>query len=171
MQYFRQDQSRSIVFEDFPENEFTDLRYGVEYNFWKLYAKAEQLHRDGSLSSFDALRVEGRYTEPLGRGSNIVLSALYQDIDRDDASRTRTTTFSGQWRQMIDQNLRLSLILQYQMTDDDLGFDSDSFEQQFDITWRKGQTAFYAQIRTSINNTDIDDTTFQRFIVGLRREF
>ena len=36
------DQSRSIVLEDFPENEFTELRYGLEYNFWKLYARAEQ---------------------------------------------------------------------------------------------------------------------------------
>ena len=170
-QYFRQDQRRTIVLEDFPEDEFTDVRYGVDYNFWKLYVNAEQLRRDGTLSSFNVTRVEGRYTEPLGRGSNLVLSALYQDIDREDSSRTQTTTFSGQWRQQIGEDLRLALILQYQLTDDDLGFDSNAFEQQFDITWRKGQTEVYAQIRTSINDTNTDDTTFQRFIVGLRREF
>jgi hypothetical protein len=169
---FYQDENRSIVTEDFPENDFTDLRYGLEYNFWKLYFRAEGQHRDSDLSPFDAIRLEGRYTEPLGRGSSLVFGVLFQEIDReDDGIRTTTGTLSAQWNQRFDERLRLSLLLQYQLTDDNVSIDSEAFEQQLDVSWRYRQTEVYAQIRTSIRNTDADDTSFQRFIAGIRREF
>ena len=43
--------------------------------------------------------------------------------------------------------------------------------RQFDLVWRRGQTELYAQIRNTIRDSNADDTTLQRFIVGLRREF
>lgn len=171
VQYVRQDESRTNLTDDFPENDYTDVRYGIEYDVWKLNLRAERQHRDSTLSPFDATRIEGRFTESLGRGSNIVLSALYQDIDREDGSRTQTTTFSGQWRQQIDDQLQLALVLQYQQTEDTLSFDSEAFEQQLDLVWRRGMTEIYAQVRNSINENESDRSTFQRFTVGVRREF
>ncbi|MHC4992653.1 MAG: hypothetical protein ACYTGC_16910, partial [Planctomycetota bacterium] len=104
--------------------------------------------------------------------SSLVFGVLFQEIDReDDGIRTTTGTLSAQWNQRFDERLRLSLLLQYQLTDDNVSIDSEAFEQQLDVSWRYRQTEVYAQIRTSIRNTDADDTSFQRFIAGIRREF
>jgi hypothetical protein len=172
--YFEQDESRSeeLVAGGQIENDFTDLSYGLEYGAWKVYLKAEQQHRDSSLSPFDATRLEARYTENLGPGSVVVLSALYQDLDRTDEDlRTQTLTFSGQWNQQITRRLRMSLVLQWQDVDDSGGFDSQAFEQELDLTWRYRQTELYAQVRNSYRDTEVDETLFQTFIVGVRREF
>lgn len=170
--YFRQDENRSIITSGFPENDFSDLLYGVEYDIWKLYFRAERRHRDSTLASFVQTRLEAQYTDNFGRGSALVLSALYQDIDRpDQLARTQTTTFSGQWNQVVSDYLRIALTLQYQLVDDSVGLNSEAFEQQFDLVWRYAQTEFYAQVRNSIRNTDADDTWFQKVIVGIRREF
>jgi hypothetical protein len=170
-QYFRQWEDRDFN-PEFRENDFWEVRYGLEYNIWKLYFKAEQQHRRGALSPFDNIWLEGRYVEQLGPGSNLVLSALFQEIDRtDDDIRTSTATLSGQWNQRIDDAMRLSLLVQYQWSDDNVDLDVQAFEQQFDVVWRRGQTEVYAQIRNSIRDTNADDTTFQKFVVGVRREF
>ncbi|MHC4764158.1 MAG: hypothetical protein ACYTF2_03535, partial [Planctomycetota bacterium] len=136
--YFEQWQDRSP--DDFaaglPENDFSDLIFGAEYNAWKIYLKAEQQIRDNELSSFDSTWLEARYVEPLGRGSTLVLRAWWQEIDRDDADiRTTTTTISGTWNQQITDRLRGRLVLLYQNIDGDAGFDSEAFEQQLDVTW------------------------------------
>jgi len=170
--YFHQDQTLSIETPDFPANEFEDLRYGIEYNYWKLYFRAERQHRNSTLSPFDATRIEGRYTEPLGRNSNLVVSALYQEIDRTDEDfRQQTTTFSAQWNQQFTERLRTSLLFQYQLSDDNQSFDTDAFEGQLDVSWRYRQTEIYGQFRGSINDSAANDTTFARVIVGIRREF
>ncbi|MHC5026742.1 MAG: hypothetical protein ACYTGR_08305 [Planctomycetota bacterium] len=169
--YIEQDESRSTVTEEFPDNDFTDLRYGVEYDVWKLYFRAERQERESTLSPFDVLRLEGRYTEPLGRGSSLVLSALYQDIDREEGIATQTTTLSGQWNQQFNANLRTSLSLQYQMNEDNIALETDAFEQRFNLLWQYRSVEVYAEIRNSTRSTTTDDTDFQRFVLGLRREF
>lgn len=170
--YLYQDESRSVFEDGFPENDFRDMRYGLEYNYAKVYLRAEQQHRRGSLSPFDALRFEGRYVEPLGRNSNLVLSGIFQEIDRRDVnSRTSNTSVSGQWNQRLGERLRLSLILQYQWVDDDIGFDSEGFEQIFNMNWQRGRTEFYTEFRNSFRDARDDETTLQRIIVGMRREF
>ena len=101
-----------------------------------------------------------------------MLSALFQEIDRTaDDFRQTTATFSGQWAQRVNEQLRLALLFQYQLSDDNVLFDSDAFEGQFDISWRYRQTEIYAQLRGSIRDSTSDVTSFQRFIFGIRREF
>jgi hypothetical protein len=173
--YRAQDEDRSpeeFVAEQ-PDNDFTELRYGMEYNAWKLYLKAEQQVRDSDVSSFDSTWLEARYTEPLGRGSSLALSASYQYIDRDEVdTRTATTTFSGSWNQRITDHLQSSLILLYQDIDANVGFDSEAFEQQLNLRWQYRRTEIYAQLRNRWrNNTGADDTFFQTIAVGVRREF
>jgi hypothetical protein len=173
--YLDQDQERTP--EDFAaqlqENDFTDLRYGLEYNAWKLYLKAEAQNRDSDLSPFDSILLEARYAEPLGRGSSLGLSATYQQIDRTDEDiRTASTTITGTWNQRITEHLRGSLILAYQNIDVNVGFDTQAFDQTLNLRWRYRQTEVYAQIRNTIrDNTRADDTWFQTCTLGVRREF
>jgi hypothetical protein len=173
--YLDQDQERTP--EDFAatlqENDFTDLRYGVEYNAWNLYLKAEAQERDSSISSFDSIWLEARYTQPLGRGSSLGLSAAYQEIDRRDENvRTANTTITGSWNQRFTDHLRGSLILVYQNIDGNVGFDTEAFDQTLNLRWVYRQTQIYAQLRNAIrDNTGADDTWFQTFSLGVRREF
>ena len=39
------------------------------------------------------------------------------------------------------------------------------------MTWRYRQTEVYARIRNNFRNDPFDETSFQRFEIGLRREF
>ncbi len=101
-----------------------------------------------------------------------MLRALFQEIDRtEEAFRQTTATFTGQWNQRFSPNLSTSVLLQYQLSDDNVSFDSNAFEGQFDISWRYRQTEIYGQIRGSINDSNVSDNTFARLIVGIRREF
>jgi hypothetical protein len=173
--YQHQDQDRTPAefAAEKPDNDFTDLRYGLEYNAWKLYLKAERQIRESELSPFDSLWLEARYVEPLGRGSNLGLSATYQQIDRtDDNVRTASTTLTGTWNQRITDHLIGSLIVVYQNIDGNVGFDTQAFEQTLNLRWIYRQTEVYAQFRNAIrDNTGADDTFFQTISVGLRREF
>ncbi len=173
--YLDQDQRRSP--SDFSaqlqENDFTDLRYGVEYNAWNLYLKAEAQERDSSISSFESYLFEARYTHPLGRGSTLGLSATYQHIDRTDENiRTDSATVTGSWNQRFTDHLRGSLILVYQNIDGNVGFDTQAFDQTLNLRWVYRQTEVYAQLRNAIRDNDgADDTWFQTISLGLRREF
>ncbi|MHC4303964.1 MAG: hypothetical protein ACYS15_05475 [Planctomycetota bacterium] len=173
--YLDQDQKRtpSDFAAQLQENDFTDLRYGLEYNAWNLYLKAEAQNRDSDLSPFDSILLEARYTEPLGRGSSLGLSATYQEIDRTDVDiRTASTTVTGTWNQRITDHLRGSLILVYQNIDSNAGFDTEGFDQTLNLRWIYRQTEVYAQLRNAIRDNDgADDTWFQTITVGLRREF
>ncbi len=172
--FFWQDESRSgeLSVQEPLDNDFTEYLYGAEYNFWRIFLLAEQRIHDSDLSPFDATRYEARYVQELGKGSSLVLGATYQDIDRTDLSlRTRTTTLSGQWNQQVTSHLQASLLVQWQDTNASPGVDSQGFEQEFEFKWTYNQTTFYGRIRNSFVDTDIDDTSFQTNVVGLRREF
>ena len=101
-----------------------------------------------------------------------MLSAIYQDINRTQENlRTATTTVSGRWNQQISDQLRVSLLLQWQDVDDSSGLDSQAFEQGFELNWRYRQTEIYGRVRNSFRDSTTDDTAFQTFVVGLRRKF
>jgi hypothetical protein len=167
-----QEESRTPESPDLPENDFTDRSYGAEYDLWRLFLKAEQRNRDSSISPFDSTRLECRFHQPLGGGGALVLSAIHQEIDRiQEDLRTSTSTFSGRWDGPVTPRLRGSLLLQYQIEDDNRGFEARAFEQQLDLRWAYRQTQIYARVRNTFRNTTADDTVFQTFVVGLRREF
>jgi hypothetical protein len=156
-----------------PVNDFTELRWGVEYNAWKIWARAEHQIRESDLSPFDSILLEVRYLEPLGRGSSLGLGATLQQIDRRDVGiRTTSATFTGTWNQRITDHLRGSLIIVYQNIEGNAGFDTQGFDQTLNLRWNYRETMVYAQIRNAMReNTGADDTWFQTFTVGLRREF
>jgi hypothetical protein len=173
--YLRQDQDRSPASfaSGLLDDDYTDVIAGIEYTLWKFYVKAEYQTRESDVSPFNSTLVEARYVEPLGRGSSLVLSANYAQIDRRDVDiRTATTTVSGTWNQQFTDHLWASLIVLYQNIDGSVGLDSQAFEQKLDVSWRLRQTQVFAQLRNRWrDNTGADDTFFQTIFVGLRREF
>jgi hypothetical protein len=171
---FWQDESRSfeLAAQGQDDNDFTEYLYGAEYNIWRIFLLAEQRVHDSELSPFTATRMEARYVQELGKGSALVLGVLYQDIDRSDLDlRTATTTLSGQWNQQVTSRLRASLLVAWQDVDASPGVDSQAFDQEFEFNWTYNQMTIYGRIRNSFVDSDIDDTSFQTYVVGLRREF
>jgi hypothetical protein len=174
--YFDQDENRRSdeVGITLVENDFTNLRYGAEYEFWKIYLQAEQEIRDSTLFSFETTRAEARYTNRLGRGSALVLSFNYQEVDRTDENLvTETFTCTGQWTQQFSTRLRSNLTVQWRRLNErgGAGVDSDAFEGDLEVLWRYRQTEAFAILRTSYVDSDTDDTWFQTFHIGVRREF
>jgi hypothetical protein len=171
--YFDQNEDRSSdgAFE-LQENDIRDLRYGVEYDFWHLSLTAERQDRRSSLSPFEATRLEGRWLQRFGPGSSLMLSALYQDIDRTDEDTTsKLLTFSGRWNQQLTRQLRLGLTFTYRDERDSPGADTRGFDQVLDLTWSHRQTEIFATFRNALVDSDADDTSSQSFLLGLRREF
>jgi hypothetical protein len=174
IRYIDQEESRSFdpTNAAFAANDFTSFTYGVEYNIWKISLLAEQEIRDSSLSPFDRTRLEGRYVDRFGRGNVLILTGQFQEIDRtDDNIRTTTTVLSSELGTQLTQRLRGSLLLQYRIEDDNSDFDSQAFEQEFRLRWEYGQTSIFTRIRNSYIDSSQDDTSFQTFVVGVRREF
>lgn len=57
------------------------------------------------------------------------------------------------------------------MNEDNIALETDAFEQRFNLLWQYRSVEVYAEIRNSTRSTTTDDTDFQRFVLGLRREF
>jgi hypothetical protein len=171
---FGQDERRPDIVPDdmFVENDFTDFTFGVDYNNWKLDLTVEHQIRDSDLAPFEATRLEGIYTEPLGRGSSLQFAAYYDEIDNTDADLvTRTTTFSGTWNQQFTPRLRTNLRLLWRNTDDTGGLDVEAFEQFVELNWNYHQTSVVARFRNSMIDDNNGDRMFQEIFVGLRRDF
>lgn len=173
VQYRRQDQQRSSRGRvELIEEDVRDLTYGAEYNFWRMSLLAERQNHDSTLSPFDSTRFEARYVDRFAPGSALALSADYDSLDFvDDNVTTEILTLDGRWDQRITDRLRSSLRLTWRLEDDSAGADLQAFEQQLDLTWEYRQTTVYAKVRNSILDSEVNDSLFQTFIVGIRREF
>jgi hypothetical protein len=171
--YFDQNEDRrSDSGFTLPENDIRDLLVGVEYNVWHLALTAEYQDRRSSLSPFRAYRLEGRWVERLGPGSSLLLSALYQDIDRTaESTRSKLLTFSGQWNQQLTRQLRIDLTLTYRDEQDTGSTNTRGFDQYLDLTWTYRQTEIYATLRNALVDGTVDNTSTQYFLLGIRREF
>ena len=156
----------------FPEADTQEWTYGVEYNLNDLHLLYERQDRNSTLSPFVKSRYEARYNLLLGRDSRFVISADYDDIDNtDDDLRSTILTITARWDQRFTERLRAGVLLQYVMQDDSTGFDSEGFEQQFDLDWHYRQTSISASVRHSSLDSTGTDTDFLTLYVGVRREF
>jgi hypothetical protein len=173
VRYRRQDQQRSSRGRvELIEEDVRELTYGAEYDLWKMSLLAERQNHESTLSPFESTRFEARYVDHFGPGSAFALSADYDLLDfTDDNVTTEVLTLDGRWDQRITDRLRSSLRLTWRLEDDSAGADVQAFEQQLDLTWEYRQTAIYAKVRNSILDSDVNDSLFQTFIVGIRREF
>jgi hypothetical protein len=171
--YSEQDQTRrNDVDVLLPAQDVRDLVVGADYTRGYLTLLAERQWHDSTLSPFRSTRVEGRWAHPLERGSSILLTGAYQDIDRyEDDVRTQILTLSGRYNQQISDQLRIGIELLFRDERDSPGIHIQGFEQQFDFSWRYRQTSFYGMLRNANLWSDVRDSNFQTIQLGVRRQF
>ena len=173
VRYFHQDQDRR---SDGPEvlipANVDDLTFGTDYRIGYLTLAAERQVRDSTLSPFNATRFDARYALPLGLGSALTLNATYDEIDRiEEDLRTTIMTAGGRWSQRWTDQLNMNLAAIWRHEEDTGEIEVDGFEQQIDLTWRYRQTTIYGSFRNAFLFSNVSDSTFQTFMIGLRREF
>jgi hypothetical protein len=169
--YMQQDQSRDSSGGS-PAADIRDLVLGADYDFWRMSLKAEQEFRDSSISPYNATRLEARYAQRLGRGSGVMLSAFYHDIDNtDDDVHITTQAITGRWNQRLTSRLNASLTALWRNDQDNNNLNTTGFEQEVELTWRRGQMEIYGSFRNVMKDSDTDDRVFQRFYLGIKREF
>lgn len=179
VRYSEQNESRTTFdfiddpdFTPFPEQDYEELLYGLEYNVWKLDLRAERRIRDSTLSPFESTRLEATYTEELGRGSRFVANAFYDEVDNtDEGFVTESVTLTGGLSATLSPRLTGDLRLTYRHTENNQGSETDAFEQYVDLRWEYRQTELFARLRNSILEDNASDRMFTTIYVGLRREF
>jgi hypothetical protein len=179
VRYLEQNETRTSVqflndpdFMPVPEEDFDEVQYGLEYNRGKFDLRAEQRIRNSTIAPFESIRLEGTYTEDIGRDSQFVLNTFFDEIDNTDIDlTTRSTTVSGSLNTRLTQNLSGNVRLLYRHTSDNQDLSTDAFEQFLSLQWNYGQTTVFARVRNSMLEDNASDRMFTTIFVGLRREF
>ncbi|MEE8458896.1 MAG: hypothetical protein V3S08_03430 [Phycisphaerales bacterium] len=171
--YLNQDQDRQSdsPFSPLPAD-IRQLTIGADYNIWHLRFTAEQQWHRSTLSPFDRTRLEARWVERFGRGNSLIIGGNYNRIDRiDENSVSETFSFSGRWNHQLTEQLNLGLIVLWRDESDTTGFDSQGFDSRLEFQWKKGQTTIYGTLRGAFVDSNVNDTTNQSVLLGIRREF
>ncbi|MCA9311909.1 MAG: hypothetical protein KDA21_11930 [Phycisphaerales bacterium] len=167
----RQDISSDGYVDFIPDN-LQLLRYGVDYQLGNFFLLAEMENRDSTISPSDTLRFQARYFHGLGPRSRVSLEYSYQQSDYHEEDRTTELhRVTGRWIQTITPDLDLRLRLVYRDERSSFAGDTQGFDQDLEINWRRNQTSLFASINNSfLEGNDVENTS-QTIIVGLRRSF
>ncbi len=170
--YSRQDQS--VETDDpgaFVPNTFDDYLAGIDYTIGALTFGAEGQRHESEVVPLDAQRYSVKYV----RRFNDLSMALYGNYTILDYRQTdnhiELFTISGQARYQVSPRLFLIGTVLWRNQSDILGGNTRGFEQQLEAQWNYRQTSLYAQLRNSTLRTEGENTEFQFFRVGIRREF
>ncbi len=173
IRYRNQSQNRSgedLV--NLPKNDFQDLVIGTDYDFWRISMTAEHQIHDSTLSPFETTRLEGRYSQQLNQSNSLSVSAYYQDTDRvDEDLRTAISNVTARWNAKLTQQIRSNIVGIWRREEDSAGTDSNAFDLKLDMTWQYRQTMVYCTLQNTIVNSNTRDSTFQTFLVGIKRDF
>lgn len=149
-----------------------DYVYGADYRIWNVFFGAEQHVRESTISPFTITRLEARYTQPLGPRSTLTVHASQHDIERPiENLHTQITLAGARYSQPITERLFMNASVLWRHEEDNVGLELDGFEQQLDFNWRYRQTTVYGAVRNAMLESTNSDSTFQTFLLGLRREF
>lgn len=148
------------------------IQYGVEYFLGDLRLKAERESRDSTVQGLDANRFEANYDRRLSRYSAINASASREEIVyRDNGNRLELNRITGRITHRFAESFDVSLRVQFRDERNSFSGHLRGYEQDAEITWRKGRTTIYGSVRNALLDGDVVDTLSQTFIFGLKREF
>lgn len=153
-------------------NDLKEIILGVDYRIGPFYFKAEQRDHDSTLSPFEALHLEGRYTQRRGPGSTLGVQVQYDELDFTlDDNTTKLLVVTGRARQHLTPKLSAQLELLWRQETQDIGSDSTGFEQDLRFEWTHRQTKVFFRLRNALLESDSSNSMFQRLELGISREF
>jgi hypothetical protein len=156
----------------FTPNDFTDTALGADYRFWHWIVGYEHEFYDSTINPYDADRFYGRYSRSIDYDTTVALNTAFTSIDyTQPVDHVKLFTVSGQVTRNISRELSATLTALYRDESQDTTRDVSGFEQQLQIDWRHRQTHVYILLRNSMLDTESQDTSFQFFQLGIRREF
>lgn len=156
----------------FALDDFTALRYGVEYVNAGFDLKAEQDTRDSSTFPYDATRFHAIYTGRIGRDTDLRVHLSHELIDYPSENNTvKYYRALGQWDQRLGTEFAFRVRLEYRQEDSTLQGNSTALEEVVGFTWRRRQTSIYGSFTNTNVETDSSSTLSQAFEFGIRRAF
>lgn len=170
--YAQQDQSIDTESsQTLAPNEYRDTIYGTEYKFGHFTVGAEQQLHDSSTYPYDATRIWGRYLRRAG-DTNWSLNAAYTTIDYSDADYGTTLyTISARVEHRFNTRLTGSATIMWRNEDNELYGRTTGFDEQLELTWRYRQLEAYFQVRASQLDREEEQTQYEFFRIGVRRQF
>lgn len=153
-------------------DDFTDIRYGLEYHIGDFRFLGEMQNRESTVSPYDRLRLEVHYDRRAGRTTTLTAEYAHEELDYKMPSNSVVfDRVQGRWTERIGTGLDLSLYLQYRNERNERDGDTQGFEQGVELNWRYRQTRFYTSFKNALLNGDSFDQTSQTFTVGFLRTF
>jgi hypothetical protein len=163
------------IVSDNPFLEASDVkiyRAGIEYVRGPFNVGGEYKQQDSSISPFNQWRAWARYNQRFGARSLVTVNTSYDRLEfTDQGQNTDLFRALGEWRQGFAGGLDIRIQLLYRYETEDPGFQSQGFDQIFELNWINRQTRVFASIKNSILDSDNDDSLSQTFVFGLRRDF
>lgn len=153
-------------------DDFTDLRYGAEYQIGDFRFLGEIQNHDSTVSAYDRWRLEGHMDRRLSRNGVLSLEVVHDVIDyRGIDNHLELDRAQARWTERIASGLDFSAYLQYRDERDDRSGNVRGFEQAAEVHWNFRQTRVSAGIRNSILDGESTDRTSQTITVGVIRSF
>ncbi len=153
-------------------NNVEELAVGVEYRLGVLIFEAEHIDHDSDISPFEQTRFEVILHDRISSTDSLDIRVQHTETEFIDEDNTATQfTASGTFTHEFSRKLNGRIELLWFDLSEDIGEDSTSFEQRFDLDWRYRQTSAFLQIRNEVFSSNSSDTTSQSLFAGVRRNF
>jgi hypothetical protein len=151
---------------------YRDKLVGVEYKFWDITLGAEQQWRDADVAPFDASRLFARLSTRLDPATTLSLNTSYHMIEyREPVRDLDIWVTSASLRHQFNRQFSATASALYRHQNDSFAGETTGFEQQLELEWNHRQTRIYALFRNAQLDSNFQDSSFQLFHVGLKREF
>ncbi len=145
---------------------------GADYRIWDLTLTGEYEWYDSTLVPFDAVRFIAQLNHRISGDTLVTGYASYVHTDYTSLDQ-QNTTFNGTVTvtHFLTRNLLISAGLNWVDLDDSVTGHTQGLQEIIDLRWHNRQLDVFARIRNANRTTDDEDTSFQFFELGLRREF
>lgn len=170
--YYMQDQSIESSSATIRPNSVNDLIYGVDYRVRDLLLSAEHEIYDSTVSPFETTRLKAHLTRRLSYQTTLSAVAEYQMTEYPDSGdQTDYLLVSGNVEYYFTRELSLSASAAWVDQRSELSGPSRGTQEALELRWRHRQVSAFARVRNVDLTTEDQDTSFQFFQVGLRRDF
>jgi hypothetical protein len=168
-------QNQDIETDDpdtFIPNEFDNYVFGADYRFGDFRVGAEREIYDSTIAPFEANRYFANYRKRARQEWTLNVDATYQQIEYTDIdNQLDLLTVAGSVVYRVTPRLFLTASIVWRDERDELRGRTRGLEEQLQVNWYHRQTSVYGLIRNANIDSPFQDSSFQVFEIGIRREF